>query len=242
MPVAGLTDPCYAKELVATIDPRARHRAKGACRKSACLQSGCQRRSHGAENDRSLDDGPHTTHFSVVDAAGNAVASTTTLNDSYGSHVTSSAGFLLNDEMDDFTTQPGVPNALFGLIQSEGNTIGTGKAPVEFDDANDSGERWAVEFCDWFAGRADDYFGDAADVVELDAIWDGRAVCDQCATIPSPMAAGLHLDGKAVFAGDGGTDEGERLRSETARDTLAWSTPLGLMQKPGSDVALRSEG
>ena len=65
-----------------------------------------------------------------MDAAGNAVASTTTLNDSYGSHVTSSAGFLLNDEMDDFTTQPGVPNALFGLIQSEGNTIGPGKRPL----------------------------------------------------------------------------------------------------------------
>ena len=78
----------------------------------------------------SLGEGPHTTHFSVVDAAGNAVASTTTLNDSYGSHVTSSAGFLLNDEMDDFTTQPGVPNALFGLIQSEGNTIAPGKRPL----------------------------------------------------------------------------------------------------------------
>src|SRR6202035_4174573 len=74
--------------------------------------------------------GPHTTHFSVVDPAGNAVASTTTLNDGYGSHVTSSAGFLLNDEMDDFTTQPGVPNALFGLIQSEGNSIAPGKRPL----------------------------------------------------------------------------------------------------------------
>src|SRR5208283_967898 len=78
----------------------------------------------------SLGEGPHTTHFSVVDAAGNAVACTTTLNDSYGSHVTSSAGFLLNNEMDDFTTQPGVPNALFGLIQSEANAIGPGKRPL----------------------------------------------------------------------------------------------------------------
>jgi gamma-glutamyltranspeptidase/glutathione hydrolase len=77
-----------------------------------------------------LNDGPHTTHFSVVDAAGNAVASTTTLNDSYGSHVTSSAGFLLNDEMDDFTTQPGVPNALFGLIQSDANAIAPGHRPL----------------------------------------------------------------------------------------------------------------
>jgi gamma-glutamyltranspeptidase / glutathione hydrolase len=66
----------------------------------------------------------------LVDAKGNAVASTFTLNDSYGSHVTSTAGFLLNDEMDDFTTQPGVPNALFGLIQSEGNTIAPGKRPL----------------------------------------------------------------------------------------------------------------
>jgi gamma-glutamyltranspeptidase/glutathione hydrolase len=77
-----------------------------------------------------LNDGPHTTHFSVVDDAGNAVASTYTLNNSYGSHVTSTAGFLLNDEMDDFTTQPGVPNALFGLIQSEANAIAPGHRPL----------------------------------------------------------------------------------------------------------------
>src|SRR5262249_58397706 len=67
---------------------------------------------------------------SVVDAAGNAVASTYTLNASYGSHVTTTAGFLLNDEMDDFTTQPGVPNALFGLIQSEANAIAPGHRPL----------------------------------------------------------------------------------------------------------------
>jgi gamma-glutamyltranspeptidase/glutathione hydrolase len=77
-----------------------------------------------------LNDGPHTTHFSVVDAAGNAVASTTTLNNGYGSHVTSSAGFLLNDEMDDFTTQPGSPNALFGLMQSDANAIAPGHRPL----------------------------------------------------------------------------------------------------------------
>ena len=58
------------------------------------------------------------------------MASTTTLNDSYGSHVTCSAGFLLNDEMDDFTTQPGVPNALFGLIQSDANAIAPGHRPL----------------------------------------------------------------------------------------------------------------
>ena len=65
-----------------------------------------------------------------MDAAGNAVASTFTLNDSYGSHFTSTAGFLLNDEMDDFTTQPGVPNALFGLMQSDANAIAPGHRPL----------------------------------------------------------------------------------------------------------------
>ena len=58
--------------------------------------------------DPALRDGPSTTHYSVVDSAGNAVSCTTTLNDSYGSAVAvSGAGFLLNDEMDDFTTAPG---------------------------------------------------------------------------------------------------------------------------------------
>ena len=71
----------------------------------------------------------HTTHFSVVDADGNAVANTYTINDSYGSGVTSTGGFLLNDEMDDFTAQPGHAN-MFGLMQSEGNTIAPGKRPL----------------------------------------------------------------------------------------------------------------
>lgn len=131
VPVAGLTDPCYAKELLATID-RARATSSKmvhAGNPHLCSQ-GISAGVGAPKTIVSLGEGPHTTHFSVVDAAGNAVASTTTLNDSYGSHVTSSAGFLLNDEMDDFTTQPGVPNALFGLIQSEGNAIGPGKRPL----------------------------------------------------------------------------------------------------------------
>jgi gamma-glutamyltranspeptidase/glutathione hydrolase len=71
-----------------------------------------------------------TTHYSVVDSAGNAVAVTTTLNDSFGSRVTVEVlGFLLNDEMDDFASKPGVPN-LFGLIQGPANAIGPGKRPL----------------------------------------------------------------------------------------------------------------
>jgi gamma-glutamyltranspeptidase/glutathione hydrolase len=74
--------------------------------------------------------GQHTTHYSVVDAAGNAVSVTTTLNDSFGSRVTATGlGFLLNDEMDDFSSKPGVPNA-YGLIQGPANAIGPQKRPL----------------------------------------------------------------------------------------------------------------
>ncbi len=73
---------------------------------------------------------PDTTHYSVVDAEGNAVSVTTTLNNSFGSHVTSkSLGFLLNDEMDDFASKMGVPN-MFGLIQGPANAIAPGKRPL----------------------------------------------------------------------------------------------------------------
>ncbi|HKU62814.1 MAG TPA: gamma-glutamyltransferase [Gemmatimonadales bacterium] len=77
--------------------------------------------------DPSTRSGTSTTHFSAVDADGNAVSCTTTLNNSYGSAVTvTGAGFLLNDEMDDFTTVPGKPN-LYGLVQGEANAIAPGK-------------------------------------------------------------------------------------------------------------------
>jgi gamma-glutamyltranspeptidase/glutathione hydrolase len=72
----------------------------------------------------------NTNHYSVVDAEGNAVAVTTTLNDSFGSRVTAEGlGFLLNDEMDDFAAKQGVPNA-YGLIQGPANAIGPGKRPL----------------------------------------------------------------------------------------------------------------
>lgn len=71
-----------------------------------------------------------TTHFSVVDAQGNAVAVTYTLNNAYGNGITvPGLGFLLNDEMDDFTAKPGSPN-LFGLLQGEANAIQPGKRPL----------------------------------------------------------------------------------------------------------------
>ncbi len=79
------------------------------------------------EGDVAPYESTETTHFSVVDPAGNAVALTTTLNGSYGSAVmVKGAGFFLNNEMDDFSAKPGVPN-IYGLIGSEANAIAPGK-------------------------------------------------------------------------------------------------------------------
>ena len=83
---------------------------------------------------REIKEGPlafqeskQTTHLSVVDADGNAVAVTTTLNDSFGSYViVAGSGFFLNDEMDDFSIKPGVPN-MYGAIGGEANKIEPGK-------------------------------------------------------------------------------------------------------------------
>jgi gamma-glutamyltranspeptidase / glutathione hydrolase len=74
-----------------------------------------------------LYESEETTHFSVVDADGNAVAVTTTLNDTFGnSIVADSAGFLLNNEMDDFSVKPGFPN-MYGLVGGEINSVQPGK-------------------------------------------------------------------------------------------------------------------
>ena len=74
-----------------------------------------------------LKESEETTHISIIDAQGNAVAVTTTLNNSYGSKtVVGGAGFLLNDEMDDFSAKPGVPN-MYGAIGGDANAIAPGK-------------------------------------------------------------------------------------------------------------------
>jgi gamma-glutamyltranspeptidase/glutathione hydrolase len=75
-------------------------------------------------------EGDQTTHYSIVDKAGNAIAVTTTLNALFGAKVIAGdTGFFLNDEMDDFTTKPGAAN-LFGLVQGENNAIAPGKRPL----------------------------------------------------------------------------------------------------------------
>ncbi len=130
IPVAGLTDPCYAKERAATIDPAKATPSKAVTAGTPHVCGASANPDAAPRLAPGRAEGRHTTHFSVVDAAGNSVASTYTLNDSYGSHVTCAAGFLLNDEMDDFTTQPGVPNALYELMQSDANAIAPGHRPL----------------------------------------------------------------------------------------------------------------
>lgn len=80
--------------------------------------------------DKPLDDSNETTQFSILDADGNAISLTVTLNGSYGSGVVSEKyGISLNNEMDDFTTRPGEPN-MFGLMQGYGNRVQPGKRPL----------------------------------------------------------------------------------------------------------------
>lgn len=113
-PVAQLLSPAYAAQLRATIDPRD-------ATPSTRVKPGLRIDVH--ENGE-------TTHYSIVDAAGNAVAVTYTINDWFGSGVVAGkTGFFLNDEMDDFTSKPGVPN-MFGLVQGERNDVAPGKRPL----------------------------------------------------------------------------------------------------------------
>jgi len=87
--------------------------------------------SHGTPPDWQNDVfGKHTTHFSVADAEGNWVACTATINTSFGSKVViPGTGVVMNNEMDDFSAQPGAPNA-FGLIGADANAVAPGKRPL----------------------------------------------------------------------------------------------------------------
>ena len=113
VPIAGLIDKKYAEQLRRTINL---DRAST----SEQVKAG---KPLGYESEE-------TTHFTVVDAEGNAVANTYTLNNSYGSAVVAKGtGILMNDEMDDFAAKPGTPN-LYGLIQGERNAVAPRKRPL----------------------------------------------------------------------------------------------------------------
>ena len=108
-PVSSLIDPAYVAKRAAEIDP-----AKPSPTKA--VRPGLEK--------------PQTTHFSIVDRWGNAVSNTYTLNGWFGSGVVvEGAGFLLNDEMDDFSAKPGAPN-MFGVVGGTANAIAPGKRPL----------------------------------------------------------------------------------------------------------------
>jgi gamma-glutamyltranspeptidase/glutathione hydrolase len=128
IPVAQLIDKKYAAAWHESIDP-AHASVSNDLHRPAIFS---QLETYAALHPQPLvaHEPEHTTHYSVVDADGDAVTVTTTLNDTFGSHVTAAGlGFLLNDEMDDFSSKPGVPN-MFGLIQGPANAIGPGKRPL----------------------------------------------------------------------------------------------------------------
>jgi gamma-glutamyltranspeptidase/glutathione hydrolase len=113
VPMAGLLDPAYHAKLRAKIDPEK-------ATPSSEVKPGKPAGSESRE----------TTHYSVVDSEGNAVAVTYTLNGGFGNGITvPGLGFLLNNEMDDFSAKPGTPN-MFGLVQGENNAIQPGKRPL----------------------------------------------------------------------------------------------------------------
>ena len=128
IPVAQLIDKRYAKAWEETIDPA--HATPSKDLKRPAVFSELEQYAAGHSPMMAPHESNHTTHYSVMDAEGNAVSVTTTINDWFGSRVTAEGlGFLLNDEMDDFSSKPGVPNA-DGLIQSSVNAIGPGKRPL----------------------------------------------------------------------------------------------------------------
>ncbi|MEI7800104.1 MAG: gamma-glutamyltransferase [Opitutaceae bacterium] len=118
VPVSQLLDPAYIKGRMADFSPNQATPA-------TAIQPGL-----GKFMVRPIAESTETTHFSIVDAAGNAVSNTYTLNGAYGSGVTiPGTGILMNNEMDDFTSQVGTAN-MFGLIQGEANAIVPGKRPL----------------------------------------------------------------------------------------------------------------
>jgi gamma-glutamyltranspeptidase/glutathione hydrolase len=128
IPVAQLIDKKYGAAWRDSID--ADHASASKELKRPAIFSEMEQYAAAHPQPLTIHESPHTTHYSVVDADGNAVAVTTTLNGWFGARVTAEGlGFLLNDEMDDFSTKPGAPNS-DGLIQGAANAIGPGKRPL----------------------------------------------------------------------------------------------------------------
>ncbi|MDY7231799.1 gamma-glutamyltransferase [Hyalangium sp. s54d21] len=119
IPLERLLSPGYIADLAGSIDP-----------KKATPSASLLPLKESVPSSTPPREPKNTTHISVIDKDGNAVALTTTLNYAFGSCVVAKGvGVLLNDEMDDFSVQPGVPN-VFGLVTGDGNAIQPGKVPL----------------------------------------------------------------------------------------------------------------
>jgi gamma-glutamyltranspeptidase/glutathione hydrolase len=128
IPVAQLIDKRYGAAWRESINPVHASVSKDMIRPAIFSQLEQYAAAHIAPSEAAETN--HTTHYSVVDPEGNAIATTTTLNDTLGSRVTAEGlGFLMNDEMDDFASKPGIPN-MYGLIQGPANAVGPGKRPL----------------------------------------------------------------------------------------------------------------
>ncbi len=122
LPLKQMADSKYAAAWRASIDPTKPTPSKDLVRPAGFMPPPPQ--------STPVKEPTQTTHYSIVDAEGNAVSTTYTLNGGFGSGVTvEGLGFLMNNEMDDFTSKIGVPN-MFGLIQSSANSIAPGKRPL----------------------------------------------------------------------------------------------------------------
>ncbi|HET9389895.1 MAG TPA: gamma-glutamyltransferase [Steroidobacteraceae bacterium] len=128
VPVAELTDEKYARAWRESIEPG--HASDSRTMRRPAMFPELDRYAAAHPLLTHSREPTQTTHYSVVDSDGNAVAVTTTLNDDFGSRVTlGPLGFLLNDEMDDFAAKVGVPN-LYGLLQGAANAVGANKRPL----------------------------------------------------------------------------------------------------------------
>jgi gamma-glutamyltranspeptidase/glutathione hydrolase len=172
VPVAGLTSWQYSEGLAKSIGEQATPSAK--------IKAG---KPFAYEHEQ-------TTHFTVVDAEGNVVSNTYTLNGGFGSGATArGTGVLLNNEMDDFTSKPGVPNA-YGLIQGEANAIVPRKRPLSAMTPTIVLKDNKFYFAVGKSWRADDHQHCAAGDRERDRSRHEYAAGDQRAARASPMDAG----------------------------------------------------
>ena len=183
MPVAGLTSKKYAASLRAQIGERATPSAEIRAGKPADFE------------------GRNTTHFSVIDSAGNAVSNTYTLNFSYGlGLVAEGTGVLLNNELDDFTSKPGTANA-YGLVGYDANLPGPGKRPLSSMTPTIVLKDGKPFLITGLAGRQPHHYCRAADHRECNRLSYADRPSRQCSPPAPPVAAGRGLRRAWICAG-----------------------------------------